>query len=91
MKKTGRLPYSGEATLKFGEENIHEVTLDTDNKTSYSLIEKVAVTEKAVYIYFSTVQAFILPVTAFPSEMEKQKFLEFINSKVDILKEKKEP
>ncbi len=84
MKKDGRLPYSNEAILKFDEESIHEITPNTENKTKYSLIEKIAVTEKAIYIYFSSLQAYILPVTAFSEEMEKQEFLEFINRKADI-------
>jgi len=46
------------------------------------LIEKIAVTEKAIYIYFSTVQAYILPITAFSDEAERRRFLEFIHSKV---------
>ena len=83
MKREGRLPYSDEAIITFNDESIHEITPNTDNKTKYSLIEKVAVTENAVYIYFSSVQAFILPVSAFSEEMEKQKFLEFINLKAD--------
>lgn len=90
IKKEGRLPYSNEAILKFDDEKIHEITPNTENVTKYSLIEKIAVTEKAIYIYFSSVQAFILPVTAFSGEMEKLKFLEFINMKVDILKDTKQ-
>ncbi len=89
MKKEGRLNYSNEAILKFDDESIHEITPYTENKTKYSLIEKIVVTEKAIYIYFSSVQAYILPVTAFSEESEKQKFLEFINSKVDILRNTK--
>ena len=89
MKKEGRLPYSNEATLMFDDEIIHEITPNTEIKTKYSLIEKIAVTEKAIYIYFSFVQAYILPVTAFSNEMEKIKFLEFINLKVGILRDTK--
>jgi hypothetical protein len=85
MKKEGRLPYSNEAILKFDDEYIHEITPNTENKTKYSLIEKIAVTEKAIYIYFSSVQAYILPVTAFSEEMDKIKFLEFINMKAGNL------
>jgi AMMECR1 domain-containing protein len=55
----------------------------------YTLIEKIAVTEKAIYIYFSSVQAYILPVTAFAEEKSKLEFLEFINSKVNILRDAK--
>ena len=85
MKKEGRLPYSNEAILKFDDEYIHETTPNTENKTKYSLIEKIAVTEKAIYIYFSSVQAYILPVNAFSEEMERLKFLEFINLKAGNL------
>lgn len=53
------------------------------------MIEKIAVTEKAIYIYFSSVQAYILPVTAFSEGIEKLKFLEFINLKVGILRDTK--
>lgn len=89
IKKEGRLPYSREAILKFDDEGIHEITPNTENKLKYSLIERVAVTEKAIYIYFSSVQAIILPVTAFSEEMEKLKFLEFINLKAGILSDAK--
>jgi hypothetical protein len=88
MKKEGRLPYSNKAILKFDDESIHEITPDTENKTKYALVEKIAVTEKAIYIYISFVQAHILPITAFSDEMEKLKFLEFIHSKVDHLTDK---
>lgn len=89
MKKDGRLPYSNDAILRFDDESINEITPKTENKTNYSLIEKIAVTDKAIYIYFSSVQAYILPVTAFSEDMEKQRFLEFINLKVESLRDKK--
>jgi hypothetical protein len=90
MKRDGRLPYSNEAILKFEDEKIHEITPNTENITKYSMIEKIAVTEKAIYIYFSSIQAYIVPVTAFSAEMEKIKFLEFINMKVDIFRDIKQ-
>lgn len=89
LKKEGRLPYSNEAILKFDDERIHEITPNTENTTKYSLIEKVAVTEKAIYIYISSIQAYILPTTAFSGEMEKQEFLEFIHRKAEMLKDAK--
>lgn len=89
LKKEGKLPYSNEAILKFDDESIYEITPNTENKTRYSMIEKIAVTEKAIYIYFSSVQAYILPVTSFSGEMEKIKFLEFINMKTGILENTK--
>ncbi len=90
LKKEGRLPYSNEAILKFDDEKIHEITPNTENVTKYSLVEKIVVTDNAIYIYFSSIQAYILPVTAFSEEMEKLKFLEFINMKVDMLRDTKQ-
>jgi hypothetical protein len=87
MKKDGRLPYSNEAILKFDNESIHEITPNSECKTKYSLIEKIAVTEKAIYIYFSSVQAYILPVSAFTEEEGESEFLAFINSKVNIARD----
>lgn len=85
MKKEGRLPYGYEATIKFDDENIYEITPNTESKTKYSFVEKVAVTEKAIYIYINSIQAYILPVNVFTDEMEKSKFLEFINLKIGLL------
>lgn len=90
MKKEGKLPYSSEAILTFDDEKIHEITPDSESVTNYSLIEKIVETEKAIYIHINTVQAFILPVTAFTGEMERLKFLEFINSKVDVPNDNKQ-
>ena len=89
IKKEGRLPYNNEAIIKFDNESIHETSPNTESKTKYSLVEKIAVTEKAIYIYFSSVQAYILPATAFSEDAEKQKFLEFINLKADSLRDTK--
>lgn len=90
MKKEGRLPYSNESIIKFDDESIHEITPDTEIKTKYSVVEKVVVTDKAIYIYYSPSQAYVLPVTVFSEDAEKQKFLEFINSKINSLKDTKQ-
>lgn len=90
MRKDGKLPYSNEeAILRFDDESVHEITPSTENKMKYSMIEKIAVTEKAIYIYFNSMQACILPVIAFSDEEKKQKFLRFINMKAEISRETK--
>ncbi|NCC87003.1 MAG: YcxB family protein [Clostridia bacterium] len=89
MKKEGNLPYNKESILTFDDEFMHEITPSTETKTNYSLIEKIAVTEKAIYIYLNSISAYIIPTTTFSEETEKLKFLEFINSKTNILKNTK--
>lgn len=86
VKKQGRLPYSKVALLRFDDDCIHEITPDNETKTKYSLVEKIAISETAIYIYFSSVQAYIVPMTAFSDEIEKQNLLDFINLKVDTYK-----
>lgn len=83
LRKQGKLPYSCEGTLIFDEEFINDVNPITETKTRYSNIEKLGITETAIYIYFSAVQAYIVPKTCFGSEKEKQDFLNFITSRVN--------
>jgi hypothetical protein len=88
LKKDGKLPYNSQSTLRFNDESIHEITPESEHKIKYSKIEKVAVTENAVYVYFGSVQAFILPMNAFLNEIEKRDFLDFISEKINVSKVK---
>lgn len=81
LKNEGKLPYSREATLKFEDDCIHEITPTSENKTLYSSIDKVAEAKNAIYI-IGSVQAYILPLAVFFEEAQKQKFLEFLNRMV---------
>lgn len=80
-KKDGRLPYVPESLLKFDDDGIHEIAPDNENRTKYSLVEKIILHDKAIYIYFSSSQAYIVPMTAFSEETERNRFLEFIHMK----------
>ncbi len=83
MKKEGRLPYYSESTLKFDEEHLYVITPDMEIKSKYSMIEKIILAEKVIYIYVGSVQAYVLPLTAFSGETQKQEFLNFINAKIE--------
>ena len=86
MKKDGRLPYHDEAVFKFDEENMYEIASMSENVTNYALIEKIAITDGAIYIYINSLSAYIIPVSVFATEAEKSEFLEFISSKVNSYK-----
>lgn len=82
--KDGRPPYNNEECLiKFEDENIHEISKSIDTKTSYSIVEKVVETENGIYIFNSSLSGYILPTRVFSDNQEKQKLIEFINSKID--------
>lgn len=77
-----------ECVIKFENENIHETSKSVDIKTKYSLIEKVIETENGLYIFNNFSSVYILPTRVFADNEEKQKLLEFINSKIDSVNNK---
>ncbi|WP_160319138.1 YcxB family protein [Youngiibacter fragilis] len=87
IRKEGIQPYNKDAILRFDDEGIHAIIPNFENKSKYALIEKIAVTENAIYIFISAIQAYILPVTTFKDEAEKLKFLDFIELKSNVLRE----
>jgi len=82
MKGNGKLPFSEQNFLQFEDDCFIENTVDTETKTKYSKIERIAVSEKAIYLYLTAMTANIIPVSVFESEQQKEEFLAFINGKV---------
>jgi MFS superfamily sulfate permease-like transporter len=81
MRKNGKLPYSAASIIKFDDACVHEITPDTETKTRYSAIEKIYDTEKAVYLFYSSLQAYILPANTFSNEAEKMRLMSFLHVK----------
>ncbi|RPF47342.1 YcxB-like protein [Hydrogenoanaerobacterium saccharovorans] len=84
LTKDGKLPFSEEGTLIFDDDFISDKNSTTESKTRYTSVQKFCITDKAVYIYFSAVQAYIVPFSAFLTETDKQDFINFINQKFKI-------
>lgn len=82
IKKDGKLPYGKDVLIQFEEDFFIETTNETETKTKYTSIEKIAAGgNRAIYIYISSVQAFIIPFSVFESEKQRDAFLAFINYK----------
>ena len=81
MKKDGKLPYGKNVSIEFDETFFIESTEINETKTKYASIEKIAVSNNMIYVYFSAIQAFILPLSVFESNEQKDAFLLFINDK----------
>ena len=81
MKKSGKLPFGKNTEIQFGEDDIHDISELSESKIKYSVIEKIAMGKNAIYIYFSSIQAFIIPFSVFENEEQKADFLAFINQK----------
>lgn len=81
IKKEGRLPFESETTVTFDDQGIIEKSSNAETKTSYSVVEKIAETKQAIYIYMSAVQAIIIPTSYFDSEEDKDELIKFIETK----------
>lgn len=86
LKKVGNLPYAKESTMEFFDNKFTEKTSQTKTEVLYENIERVTVWKNSyIYIHVNTVGAYILPVSSFKDEDEKNEFLEFIKGKCEIV------
>lgn len=81
LEKDGKLPFSKESTITFNDDNIHEKTVQTETRVQYSAIDKIILGDQAIYVYFSSIQAFIFPYRSFESDEQKNEFIAFLNAK----------
>ena len=72
MKETEGLPFAGETTLNFTEDQIIEITKGYEVKVDYKKVEDVCETEEAFYVYMSSVQAIIIPKRVLDQDKEKK-------------------
>lgn len=82
-KRIDKMVDEGKNTSMFGK---HVITLDEDgmlettakgeSKISWDAVEKVEETDGYIYIYISSVNAYVIPVRAFESEGHRNGFLD---------------
>lgn len=72
MKEKEGLPFSEETTLNFTEDQIIEITKNQELRVDYKKIEDICETEKAFYIYISSMEALIIPKRVLDQKMEIQ-------------------
>ena len=72
MKETEGLPFAEETTLNFTEDQIIEITKNQEMKVDYKKIQDVCETEKAFYVYISSMEALIIPKRVLDQDMEKK-------------------
>lgn len=54
-----------------------------ESKTKYEAVEKVAETNDYVFIYISSIKAYIIPIRAFVGLNQRNEFVNYLSSKVD--------
>lgn len=81
LKKDGSLSYDKSGELVFYKDEFIDTSENTVITRDYSSVEKIVITEKAVYLYTSASTANIIKSECFKSESEKSDFLNYIISK----------
>lgn len=69
----------GKRSLSLTEKGIIDCSTLSESKTDWSAIEKVTQTQKHIFIFISSVAAYILPVHVFKNEIEKKRFIDKLN------------
>jgi hypothetical protein len=66
----------GKRSLSLTEKGIIDCSTLSESKTDWSVIEKITQTQKHIFIFISSVAAYILPVHVFKNENEKKRFMD---------------
>ncbi len=82
VKKIGKLPYTSDSVLIFNEKAITEISEYETSEKRYMAIERInLVDNRMIYIYTSSVAAYLLPMAAFESQQQYQAFVAFLETK----------
>jgi hypothetical protein len=84
VKKTGRLPYSPSGVLTFEDTSIRDCSSQGESRTPYALVERIDRNEGDVYVYFSSVQAYLLPARCFADDAARDGLLAFLREKTGL-------
>jgi hypothetical protein len=70
----------GHHELSLSPEGIFVRTQTSESKTSWSAITKVLQNDQYVFLYVSSINAFVIPKKAFANESTLQEFLDYIDT-----------
>lgn len=68
-----------ERTITLTAEGIKETSLNKEERVAWESIEKIEETQRNIYVYLSSISAFIIPIRAFKDIKSKNEFIEEIN------------
>lgn len=71
----------GEQTISLKENYLENNTVGGCEQVKYDSIKRVEVNKQHVYIYKNAIEAFIIPISAFSSQEEKDKFMKILKEK----------
>ena len=82
LKNSGKMGYSPNSVIEFGEESFTETTPENKTEHKYSAVERVSVIEnKIIYIHVNNVMSYLIPFSCFQTNSQYNEFLNFIKTK----------
>lgn len=82
LKKTGKLPFDPESTIEFHADKLVEITASRHTEQRYDAIERICVVrERYLFLYHSSVGAYILPIPQLRAQGNLDEFLAFLTPK----------
>ena len=82
LKKIGKLPFDPESTIELWEDKIVEITPSKRTEQSYNIFERICIVEdRYIYLYYSSVGAYILPMAQVKAQANQADLLSFLSGK----------
>ena len=86
LKKRGKLPFEPVSKLEFYDDKPVETTPSTRTEQTYDRMERVCIIRNQyILLYFSSVEAYILPAPQIEAQLNKEEFLGFLSQKCDTI------
>lgn len=82
LKKTGKLPFDPVSTIEFHEDRMVEITASRHTEQRYDAMERICVVgERYLFLYYSSVGAYILPIPQIRAQAAPEELLGFLMQK----------
>lgn len=79
LKKTGKLPFDTQASIEFYEDKLAEATPYKRTEQSYASLERVCLlADRYIFLYTSSVGAYILPIAQIKAQVDYEDFWRFL-------------
>lgn len=82
LKKIGKLPFDPVSTLEFYEDKLVDIAPSTRTEQTYDALERICIVRNQfIFLYCSSVAAYILPITQIEAQLDKDEFLAFLSQR----------
>ena len=86
LKSIGKLPFDTVSSIEFEAEKFVEITADKRIEQRYEGLEKICIVkDQFLYLYHSSVAAYILPIPQLKEQLDYEDFWNFLSQKCNTI------